>query len=225
MPLTPFVLFLSRLKHVALRVPGRLGIRQPYSLLLGLLAALWIWIIFYPGVFSADSIYFIFEATSGLYSDWHSPLIAFALALVPGIEENIGLVILAQILAGALGIRRLVISLSRFLGMKEVLLDGAAFFGLALFLSPLTPLAVYLATLWADTWLAILTIWIFALLLELSGETTLEVQRYPTKKIAAATLLICGAILVRSNAPVLYPALAVSLGYALNKRSMGLLQK
>lgn len=188
------------------------------SLIFALLSALGIWLVFYPGIFSADSIYFVFESTSGLYSDWHSPLIPFFLELVPNVESNIGLVTLLQILAGLLGIRRLAIAFTRFMGIGEEFRNGFALFNLALFSSPLTPLPVYLATLWTDTWLAVLLVWIAALLIEMRGLHEPEIRENSISKAVLVTLLVSMAVMVRSNTPVLYPALALVLWVVLDPK-------
>jgi len=200
---------------ISIKTNSQMSVENPVSLSCSVIAAFLTWFIFNPGVFSADSMYFIYESTTGLYSDWHSPFLAFILALIPAIKSTIGIVILAQIAAGWLGIRRLAIGIARFMGVEASLLDRMVSSILILFSLPLSPLPIYLSTLWTDTWLAVFLVWIMALLIELYLESRLHSRGNLTVKVSCAVVLIAVAILIRSNSLVIYPALSLCLWIAL----------
>ena len=168
------------------------------------------WWMFYPTVFSRDAFYLLLNAVYAGYTDMHSLLLPLAVSAVINIGGDIGLITLAQILLGFLGIRRLVLALSRYLGLRAARTSELiAIAVLGILASPLTPLSIYMATLWSDTWLSIILLWFLALVLELRQET---LGGYgAASRIGFAVVLMSLALLVRYNAVVLYPALAATL--------------
>lgn len=165
------------------------------------------WHLFYPTVFSRDAFYMLLDAVQSHYSDMHPLLIPRVVASVVQLGGDIGLVTLAQILLGFLGIRRLVVALGRQLGLQdEAVSEVLVLAVLGILASPMTPLSIYLATLWSDTWLSICLLWILALLLELK-EGVLS-RRGALWRTGLVLFLLVPVLLVRYNAVVLYPALA-----------------
>ena len=203
--------------QTGLKAFALLPIKQPLSFLYCLIATIFIWLTFYPGVFSADSMFFISESSLKWLSDWHSLLIVFALNFLPRVEQNISVVIFVQIFLGLFGIRQFGIALARLFGAQEKSLDMIALGLLILLSSPLTPLSIYLATLWTDTWLFISFAWTFALLIEIYQESRSRSFSEIGLKLIFVMIFITVTLLVRSNTPILYPALVVCLQLILRR--------
>lgn len=142
------------------------------------------------------------------YTDWHPPIMAFMLSLVLRAGGDIGWVTLAQYLAGFLGIRELVLVLSDRLHMTHKAQDLIAAGMIMLLASPLTPLSIYLATFWKDTWLAILIVWIAMLLLRLIWYVPKSAARRVSELIGLVTVITL-AILVRHNAITMLPFILI----------------
>ncbi|MFH1186061.1 MAG: hypothetical protein V1755_13645 [Chloroflexota bacterium] len=180
------------------------------SLALCVTLSIALWWMFYPTVFSRDAFYMLLNAVQAGYSDMHPLLIPLAVSAVIRIGGDIGLVTLAQVLLGFLGIRRLVLALSHFIGLRNTRVSEFIVVAvLGILASPLTPLSIYLATLWSDTWLSIILLWFLALILELRQETLNGLGA--GSRIGFAVVLVSLVLLVRYNAVVLYPALAAIL--------------
>jgi hypothetical protein len=195
--------------------------RYPLSLSYSLIAALLIWLVFYPGIFSLDSFFMVFEATSGLHSDAHSPLLPFILSFVLKFAGDLGIAMLIPIVAGFLGLRRLVIALLSFFGADhDTSIDIKASIILLLLSLPLTQLSIYLATLWTDTWLATLLLWILAFMLELYQAPLQDSEKQLLPRIWPLLLLIALAILIRQNAVVMYPALGLCVAWVLREKPL-----
>lgn len=190
------------------------------SLILSLFFALLTWIIFYPGIFSVDSLYTIQEASTWSISDARSPFITMLLALLLRAGGTVGMLTLLQTLSGFLGLRRLVLAITNLFPDKPSRREWIACIVICLLSSPLTPMQVYFATFWFDTWLAILLLWIIALLLELAGATTADSPGENHYRIFLLTILIAVAMLARPNSPILYPVFALAFLGALRKKSI-----
>jgi len=109
------------------------------SLVLSCAAASAVWLAFYPTVFSRDAFYMLLDAVRGRYSDMHSLLIPMAVSIVIGLGGNVSFVTLSQIVLGFLGIRRLVLALSRLIGREDARLSEiVVLVTLAFLASPLT---------------------------------------------------------------------------------------
>ena len=174
------------------------------------------WLAFYPTVFSRDAFYMLLSAVEGKYNDIHALLIPLAVAAVLRMGGDIGLVTLAQVLFGFLGIRRLVLALSRLLGVVDARkAELGVFVVVAALASPLSPLPIYLATLWSDTWLAVFLLWWLRLVIELQQGYT---ARWGTAwRLTLVLLLTALILLVRYNDIVLYPIMAALLAIALGR--------
>jgi len=181
------------------------------SLLLSLALTFAVWAVFYPGIFSVDSLYIYREASLGKITDIHSSFVTGILFLFLKMGGTIDLLILLQCLFGFLGIRRFVLTLTGLFFTERKIQEWTAVLVLILFSSPLTPMPIYFATFWLDTWLAIFLIWILALLLELGIDTNSNIFRKHHFKMGILITLIIFAMLTRKNSPILYPALMLGL--------------
>lgn len=132
--------------------------------------ALLLWRVFFPGLMSADSIAQYGQALTGRYNDWQPPLMAIVLHAVFSLGGAIGILMLAQCLAGVFGVRALARAVIALLYGDRIPERRAAWLPLLVLLVllvPLTPLAFYLMTFWKDAWAMILLLWIGALALDL----------------------------------------------------------
>jgi hypothetical protein len=188
------------------------------SLIISLFFALLTWLIFYPGILSVDSLYTFQEASTGRISDIRSPFITMLLSLLLKTGGTIGTLTLLQTLSGFLGLRRLILAVTGFFSAEKIEHEWVGCTVIILLYSPLTPLQVYFATFWFDTWLVILLLWVAALLLELAVETNPIISRRDYYKIFLLIILMVFVMLARPNSPILYPALAtIFLGVLRNK--------
>jgi hypothetical protein len=180
------------------------------SFYISLLLAFSSWVVFYPGIFSVDSLVTYREAVSGDFSDLRSSFLTLLFSLFLNAGGQVGLLSLLMCLAGFLGLRRLSLAvLNLFPGSKliqELTVSGV----LVLLASPLTPLVVYLVTFWFDTWLMLGLLWAAALLLELSNDLTS--LSYPGKRGRWVGLAILATLilLARPNSILLYPFLSLA---------------
>ena len=188
-------------------------LKLSYSLTISL--ALVTWVIFYPGILSVDSLYTFREASLGSFTDIRSPFITTVLSLFLKAGGTIGLLTLLQCLLGFLGVRRLILAITALFSVERARQKWIACFVILLLSSPLTPMPVYFATFWLDTWLAIFLLWVVALLLELAKEISMVITRESQMKISLLITLITFAMLTRLNSPILYPALILGLSSVL----------
>ena len=167
-----------------------------------------VWRVFFPGLMSADSIAQYGQALTGQYNDWHPPLMSIVLKLVLASGGAIGILMLAQCLAGAFGIRALVTAcLWTFYGDRIAPRRAAwiSFGVLLLLLIPITPLAFHLMTFWKDVWAMIFLLWI--------GALSLDLYRFGATWRRALLIAVLGAALgmVRHNAVIVLPLIALVL--------------
>ncbi len=196
--------------------------RHHLSMFYALCASLLTWLLFFPGIYSLDSFFIVIQAISGVHSDAHSPLLSFMLLILLKMIDSLSLVNLIQIVLGYLGLRKFIIAFTKFLGFeKEMVVDRIAVFAIALLSLPITPLSIYLATVWTDTWLVIFLLWVFALLIELYQEPPETSRARFNIRIPFVVLLIALAVAVRPNTPVIFPALALCLERVLNRMQVG----
>jgi hypothetical protein len=185
------------------------------SLILSLALALILWIAFFPGFYSRDSLDMIHEAQTGHFYDFHSLILPLLLAGTLKAGGDIPLFLLGQCLAGFLGLRRFIRALLDFFSGLAVQREGLTSLLILLTASPLTPFSIYMLTYWTDPWLASLLLWSGALLLEL-GESGLT-RRSLMIKVSAIGVLITLAMLIRQNAIVLAPFLAGAFALGLRR--------
>jgi len=184
------------------------------SLLISYFSAFLTWLIFYPGLFSVDSLTIYQQALTGDFRSFHPPLLALALRFFLKAGGTVGLFTLIACLLGFLGIRRLSLAVAKYFSVKEDRQEWVVclvFFVLSI---PLTPMMIYFATLWVDTWLTIYLIWIIAMLLEMA----MDGNRISYFKLGVLVILIIFALLIRSNSIILYPPLILALIIVLWKK-------
>ena len=184
------------------------------SLIFGLLLAILTWILFYPGILSFDSVYTLKEASTGSISDIRPPLLTLILAILLKAGGNIGLLTLIECLLGFLGVRRLALALTGLFPIRKHIQELTTSIVILLLSSPLTPMPVYFATFWFDSWLVIFLLWTIAYLIELSNDTQIRTQKI-NPKVFLVILLITLVMLTRLNSSILYLTLISALAWVL----------
>jgi hypothetical protein len=180
--------------------------------------ALLVWRLFFPGLMSQDSISQYGQAVTGLYNDWHPPLMAVVLRTVLGLGGALGLLMLGQCLAGVFGLRALAREQMELLYGDRLPPRRAAWLSLLvplLLLAPLSPLAFYLMIFWKDAWAAVFLLWIGALAISLFR------RGMERRRVALLLLLSVLLGLVRHNAVVILPVLGLVLWLGLRRAGAG----
>jgi len=131
---------------------------------------------------------------------------------------TLGLLTLLQCLLGFFGLRRLTLAITELFSLERARQEWIACFVIVVLTLPLTPMPVYFATFWLDTWLAIFLLWVTAFLLELAKEPSTAVSGKNWVKIFLLITLMVFVMLTRLNSPVLYPALTMGLLGVLRKK-------
>jgi hypothetical protein len=180
--------------------------KAPFSFIFCLLFSISLWLVFYPGVYSIDSMIFVYQATIGKYYDFQPVLISFLIGIVLRMGGNLSLLTLVQALAGMFGLRQLVLEVGRLFKINNNRRPDALAFAILLLLSsPLTLVPIFLVTLWTDTWLAIFLVWAIATLTNIYQESRNPDRILFYLKISCLVGLLGLAMLVRYNALVLIP--------------------
>ncbi|PYQ64429.1 MAG: hypothetical protein DMF53_07430 [Acidobacteria bacterium] len=182
---------------------------------LTVLVCLLVWAVFFPGLMSTDSVVQYGEALTGRYQDWHPPFMSILLHLVLVLGGGLGTLMLVQCLAGAFGVRALVLSALALFQGDRLPARRAAWLSLAvllLLLVPVSPLAFYLMTFWKDVWAMVFLLWMTALLLDLH-----RLGASPGRLLAVAGLAAALG-LVRHNAVVVLPLIGVAVWMAARRR-------
>ena len=199
-------------------MPKKYWNRNSPSFLIALTLALLTWLLFYPGIFSADSLYTYSEASTGKFTDLRSPFITLMVFILLKISGSINLITLFQCLLGFFGIRQLSVAVASLFVTDKPTREWIACIVLLLFSSPITPMPIYFATLWDDTWLIIFLVWSVALLIEFSKETNAASNRNNYPKVLLLIILIAAVMLSRPNSPILYPALILVFSSILSRQ-------
>lgn len=190
------------------------------SLCISLALAILVWLIFYPGTLSADSLYTYKEALAGEFSDVRPPFITFILHLFLKFNEGLGAFTLLESLLGFLGARRLLLAVSSSLHVNGSQREWIASTGLLLLASPLTPMPVYFITVWVDSWLVIFLLWTVALLLEIANRQNSPLHRWDWSRVIAVLFLITLVMLTRWNSVLLAAPLLTVLSVLLWRRNV-----
>ncbi len=190
--------------------------------LFSIFVSIFLWIMFYPGILSWDSLYYFQQASTGQFIDWHPPLLAFVLAFVLKMGGGLGVITFFQCFGGIFGVCQLVIEI---MSLFQIRRSDIVVFGVVIVLvSPLTPFSIYLATFWKDTWFLISLIWllVFWAKLIISTRSGFQVKNWD---IAGFLFFLCLALLVRHNTYILYGASALFLIFVLGGSSINLYRK
>jgi hypothetical protein len=196
---------------------ARLALWAPFALCLGL--AFGLWLLFYPGLFSADSVDQIEQAWNGRFHDQHPPLLALCLHGVLLLGGDIQHLMLAQCTLGLLGVFCFAVQTLRFFFGDRVSEARASWLALGVvvvLLSPLSALPFYLMTFWKDLWVMSALCWAGALYLSL---LRLPAQHSCGFALRAAGLVVAAVVvaLARHNAVLLLPVFSVLLAVALRR--------
>lgn len=187
-----------------MRVPNHKSV--PALILAGasVLFATVIWLIFYPGMMSADSLDQYQQALNVRFHDWHPPIMAMILAFFIHTGLGLGTLMWLQSLAFVSGIIALA-----YVGLDSVkakrLREAGTVAITALILFAIPPAAFCAMTFWKDAWLAILLLWSTALL---RGSWNRPNGQSRWRAILL-TLMVTGIGLLRHNAIILLPAFAI----------------
>lgn len=172
------------------------------------------WSIFYPGVFSPDSISHIWEANRGTFYNWHPAIMPIALRFLFGLGIPVEAIILVQSLIGNLVILWVlhefwrILDDSRFPGRHSLLIMGCALTVFAFLYSPLTPFYGFSLALWKDVWFTTTVLSIVGLTLNTKPLVydRISTSDYPIWiRLALLTFLMGLSLCLRGNAIVLIP--------------------
>lgn len=180
------------------------------------ITAIIIWQIFYPGLMSPDSLAQYEQAKSGIYNDWHPPLMSMILRVIITLGGDIGTMILFQCLAAIFGLRVVLSLLIQFFSkgnIKQPLANVFATILTILFLLPfLTPYTLFSVIFWKDAWVAIISLWVISYLLWL----ILNYDLIYTKKFLFHILLFSFTsaltVSIRHNSIVILPIICIVCG-------------
>lgn len=183
-----------------------------------LCAAVGIWLVFRPGIFTPDSIMQIDQAVAGRFNDHHPPVMAIFLSLILPLGAKVSHVVLAQCLLGVLGVfclAREVIRSATGESLGAGTLRWTALFATLILLCPISPLAVHLAAFWKDVWELIALCWVCVFLLR-----GLNARTSPAGLALLAGLLLAMtlSVLVRHNAVALLPVYGLIIALLVGKR-------
>jgi len=131
----------------------------------------------------------------------------------------IALLALLQCIFGFLGIRQLVVAITDLFPSDKPTPKWIACFVILFLSSPITPMPIYFATLWDDSWLIILLLWSVALLLEFAREKKLVGARNNHRKVFLLIIPIAAVMLARPNSPIMYPPLILVFTSILRRQS------
>jgi hypothetical protein len=197
---------------------GRLLTRYG-PILATLVLGLGVWEVFYPALMSGDSVMQYQQALTHRFTSWHPPLMAIVLSGVLALGGGLGILMLAQCLAGVFGVRALAGAGLDALRGDRLSPAARAWIPVAvltLLLLPVSPLAFYLMTFWKDAWEMVLLLWLGALSFRLVGS-----RGRPAAALISGVVLLgafCG--MARHNAMVALPFLGLFLGVELKRRGV-----
>ena len=179
------------------------------------LIAFSIWMIFYPGLMSPDSMAQYEQAHGGYFNDWHPPFMSIVLWLIIKLGGDIGALILIQCVAAILGLRTILCLMLEFISSRQInksTCQMIATIVTILFLIPLfSPFMFYSVIFWKDAWIAISLLWIISYLLWMF----LNIETFEKQKIIIhiVVLSLSAALLplIRHNALIMLPIICLCL--------------
>lgn len=170
-------------------------------------AATALWVVFFPGVMSFDSISQYKQAVTRQYTDWFPPIMSIVLTKVMALGGDVQHLVLLQCIAGVLGVYCLALFSIRLLFASDFIRRYSTFIALAvvsILMCPFSPLPVHLVVFWKDVWMLIGMMWLAAItILLLSQEQMSPILR--GMLMASFLLAAYLTIAVRHNALVLLP--------------------
>lgn len=193
----------------------------PVSLLLTASIGIVIWLVFYPGIMSYDSLLQYNQAENGAYTTWHPPILPMVLRLLMRMGLDIGAMMLVQCLVGILGIRQALLVVIEFMTGQRTARTYWAATGLTMaILSPLTPTTFYLMTFWKDCWTAFLLLWVVALSLKLWLDAPPLTERRFALRLGVLIAVMTLAALPRHNTLIVTPVLGLLLWQLFRRRGI-----
>lgn len=185
---------------------------QNPALILVFCISIILWLLFFPAYMSADSLVQYSQSLTGIYEDWHPPIMAIILHYILLLGGGISTITLIQTVFGCLGI---------YLLGKEILIQKniskeksiwAPFYILLILLLPISPLPFYLMYFVKDTWILIGLIWIGYIALRTTTIKDKSEKKYVYNYIILVLLmsLLC---ITRYNVIVLMPIFFLLLLY------------
>ena len=199
---------------------GRLYNSPVFQYLILFIIAIIIWQIFYPGILSPDSLAQYEQALSGIYVDWHPPLMAIILRTIIKLGGGIGVMIFIQCLAAIFGMRSVISLLLRLFSGQKISASAAGFIGTLttiLFLVPLlTPFMFFSVTFWTDAWLSIVSLWIISYLIWIFLNRELLTEKQFIIQIILLSISSALMVLIRHNSLTILPAVCLIIALISN---------
>ena len=173
-----------------------------------------IWMIFYPGLMSPDSMAQYEQSLGGYFNDWHPPMPAITLWFIMKLGGGIGTLIFIQCVAAIFGLRTTLSLILEFFSsqLSKSTCQKTATILTIIFLTPLfTPFMFFSVIFWKDAWVGIILLWITSYLLWIF--INIEVIEKKKFIIHLTGLSLSAALipLVRHNAWAVLPIICLCL--------------
>lgn len=198
--------------HKQMPTKLKIAITRKAPLLFVFLIVVVLWLLFYPAYMSADSLVQYGQAVSGVYEDWHPPIMAVTLHYILLLGGSISTITFLQTVSGCFGIYALGKEILIQRNATEKKIKWVPLYILLILILPVSPLPFYLMTFLKDTWVLIGLIWIGYI-----GLRTCRIQNKTSRRYAFnyLVLVISMALLciTRYNAVVLLPVFFFILFY------------
>ncbi|MBD3307724.1 hypothetical protein GF339_14905 [candidate division KSB3 bacterium] len=180
------------------------------------LLCLGVWLIFYPGGMSPDSIDQYRQAVTRTFHDWHPPIMSLLLAGLMEVGGDIEVLMLLQCLLGGFGVYMLARSIAEMSGIAPRPASCLGLITFSILLYPLSPLAHYLMTFWKDTWCAIEFLWILAIAVRLYSKAQRLSPLAFYSRYSLFIVLSTVLLLTRHNAVAVLPFLVLMSWFILS---------
>lgn len=184
-------------------------------------AAICIWLTFYPGILTPDSVDQYRQARTGQYHNWYPPVMSLVLAGLIALGGDIAALLLVQACVGVLGMWWLAWTVQHLLrpSASPTARSWAETIAALVLLLPVSPLLFHLVTFWKDTWVAIGFVYAGVFTVWLLQNPTARPATYFTV-LAAFVVVLLVAVLARHNALVVVAAAVPILTATLRARGL-----
>lgn len=182
------------------------------SIALVFIFSIFTWMVFQPGFMNADAIVIYNQAVSGVYEDWHPPIMAFTLKFFLNIGLDIQHLMFLQSQLAYFGLFILIYHLIQILKIKSPYFKSLLV--LLLFSLPLSPFPFYAMGFIKDSWCMISFLWIVGVSIYLYRIQSKSSSKFKTSivLISLITFMVL-SILSRHNAIVLLPIYLILIYY------------
>ncbi len=175
------------------------------------LLSLILWLLFYPAYLNADGVVQYSQAITGVYEDWHPPVMAIILHYILLLGGGIATITFLQTFLGCTGIYLLGHELLRDKNVSKKKKTWLPFYILLILILPFSPLPFYLMAFLKDTWVSIGLIWIAYIGLKTTKNTDKNTSyRFNYMLLVLLMTLI---FITRYNSIVLFPVFFILLFY------------